>query len=226
LKSVFSDDFFEIISTPLVSANGGIVGAVHIVKDITETEKARKELKQSEEELKEKTSNLEKTNIALKVLLERNEREKSGIEENLFYNIKVMVLPYLEKLKATLSNPRQLRLTNVLETNLFEIVSAFSRKMALEFIELTPKELVVVHLIRLGKSNKEIAEVEGISIRTVEFYRESIRKKLGLANKKINLRDYLRELEKDKSAMIEREAGAAVVTQDSSKPPRSGRHHS
>ncbi|MFH1078908.1 MAG: cache domain-containing protein [Pseudomonadota bacterium] len=224
LKSLHSDDFFETISTPLFSAEGAIVGAVHLVKDITEAKKTQNELKQREEELKEKTRNLEETNIALKVLLERNERDKTYMEENLLYNLKAMVLPYIEKLKVALSTPRQQRLMSAMETNLFEIVSPFSRKMSLEFIELTPKELEVAQLIRLGKSNKEITEVQGISIRTVEFYRESIRKKMGIANRKVNLRDYLRELEKDRTILANRAHEAAGATPNSSGSLPTGRH--
>ncbi|MBN1827596.1 MAG: PAS domain-containing protein [Deltaproteobacteria bacterium] len=224
LKSFYSDDFFEIISTPLVSAEGGIVGAVHIVKDITEAKKTQNELQRREEELKEKTRNLEETNIALKVLLERNERDKSGMEENLLYNVKALVLPYLDKLKATLSTPRQQRLMSAVETNLYEIASTFSRKMAFEFIQLTPKEVEAAHLIRLGKTNKEIADVQGISIRTVEFYRESIRKKMGIANRKVNLRDYLRELEKDSNVMVGEPASAGATPGSSKSFPTDRRN--
>ena len=57
---------------------------------------------------------------------------------------------------------------------------------------LTGKELRVADLIRMDASSKEIAKVMNISPRTVEAHRENIRKKLGLANMKVNLQSYLK----------------------------------
>ena len=59
---------------------------------------------------------------------------------------------------------------------------------------LTGKELRVADLIRMDASSKEIAAVMNISPRTVEAHRENIRKKLGLANVKINLQSYLKTI--------------------------------
>lgn len=59
---------------------------------------------------------------------------------------------------------------------------------------LTGKELRVADLIRMDASSKEIAKVMNISPRTVEAHRENIRKKLGLANVKINLQSYLKTI--------------------------------
>jgi len=59
---------------------------------------------------------------------------------------------------------------------------------------LTGKELRVADLIRMDASSKEIAKVMNISPRTVEAHRENIRKKLGLANVKINLQSYLKSI--------------------------------
>lgn len=59
---------------------------------------------------------------------------------------------------------------------------------------LTGKELRVADLIRMDASSKEIAHIMNISPRTVEAHRENIRKKLGLANAKINLQGYLKTI--------------------------------
>jgi DNA-binding CsgD family transcriptional regulator len=58
----------------------------------------------------------------------------------------------------------------------------------------SPNELQVANLIRQGKTSKEVARLLNLSIRTVDSYRDSIRKKLGLKNKKVNLRTYLASL--------------------------------
>jgi DNA-binding CsgD family transcriptional regulator len=56
---------------------------------------------------------------------------------------------------------------------------------------LTPRELEVAHLVKQGKSNKQIAELLDISVRSVESHRRMIRRKLGLRGKDRNLRSFL-----------------------------------
>ncbi|MBU4394727.1 MAG: helix-turn-helix transcriptional regulator, partial [Proteobacteria bacterium] len=60
-------------------------------------------------------------------------------------------------------------------------------------IGLTPKELLVTDMIRHGKSSADIAKLLNLTIRTVEVYRNTIRKKLKICGKKINLHGYLKE---------------------------------
>jgi DNA-binding NarL/FixJ family response regulator len=53
-------------------------------------------------------------------------------------------------------------------------------KMGVEDVVLTPRERETVQLIAEGKSNKEIAAVFGISVKTVETHRATIMRKLRL----------------------------------------------
>jgi len=53
-------------------------------------------------------------------------------------------------------------------------------RMGVEDTALTPRERETVQLIAEGKSNKEIADVFGISIKTVETHRAAIMRKLRL----------------------------------------------
>ncbi len=50
---------------------------------------------------------------------------------------------------------------------------------------------MVDDLVRQGKTSKDISEMLNISLRTVETYRNNLRKKLGINKKKISLRTYL-----------------------------------
>ena len=61
---------------------------------------------------------------------------------------------------------------------------------------MTAKELQVATLVREGKANKEIADLMSVSLNTIEIHRYNLRKKLGLRNKKVNLRSYLLSLNK------------------------------
>jgi DNA-binding NarL/FixJ family response regulator len=47
---------------------------------------------------------------------------------------------------------------------------------------LTEREKELVHLLALGNSNKEVAEMLGISVKTVETHRAAVMRKLGLTS--------------------------------------------
>jgi DNA-binding CsgD family transcriptional regulator len=53
----------------------------------------------------------------------------------------------------------------------------------------------IAGLIRQGKTTKEMASVLNLSSRTVETHRKNIRKKLGLRDRKANLRTKLLSLQ-------------------------------
>ncbi len=78
-----------------------------------------------------------------------------------------------------------------LEDHLQDILSPFLRNLGTRHLNLTPKEIQVASLIREGRTSKEIAEVLGVSARAVDFHRANIRIKLGLKNKKANMRSFL-----------------------------------
>jgi DNA-binding CsgD family transcriptional regulator len=56
---------------------------------------------------------------------------------------------------------------------------------------MAPRELQIVHRIRQNKASKEMADLMGLSIKTIESYRENIRKKLGIKNRKKILNKFI-----------------------------------
>ena len=160
-------------------------------KEIAERRDAEKVLRDREAELEMEKANLEEANTALKVLLKRREVDKRELEEQVLYNIKELVLPYLDKLKKAPPAERHDAYISILESNLSDITCAFSRRLSLEFYGLTTSELKVANFIRQGRKSHQISAMLGLSIRTVEAYRQSIRRKLRLQNKKVNLRTFL-----------------------------------
>ena len=179
-----------ILSTKLVDFDEGksILG---IMTDITERKRAEKALEEKEKELRGKARNLEEVNTALKVLLREREQDKTIIEEKVFANMKELVLPYLEKIKETTLNSHQRACIDLLESNLKEIISPFAAKLTSKYLGLTPTEIKVANLVKEGKTTKEIAQFMNSSHKTIEFHRDNVRKKLGIKNKKVNLRTYL-----------------------------------
>ncbi len=149
----------------------------------------------SEEQLRLKTENLEEVNTALKVLLRQLEEDKMDLKAKILSNIRELVLPHVNNLKKGNPSARQLSLLNIVEANLNTITSSFLQQLKLQYYNLTPREIEVATHVKEGRSIKEIAELLAISIGAVEFHRISLRKKLGLKDKRANLRLHLLSLQ-------------------------------
>jgi PAS domain S-box-containing protein len=179
----FSQEEAEILTT-IANALAGVIAR----KQIDDA------LKQREKELETKTSNLEEMNSALKVLLQRREDDRKELEEKVLSNVNELVVHYLEKLKNTRLDRTQSGYVDILESNLNSIISPFSRALSGKYLNLTPVEIEVADLVRQGRSTKEMAQVLNVSTRTIEFHRQNIRNKLGIKQKKANLRTHLLSL--------------------------------
>ena len=146
-------------------------------------QKAHDELERRVEErtrkLEVQKNSLEEINIAMNVLLKKREEDKIELQDNILSNVKTLIEPYMNKLKRSSLPQGQKTLINILESNLNEIVSPFSRKLSSKLLNLTPSEIQVANLVKEGKTSKEIAGILNISGKTVGFHRENIRKKLG-----------------------------------------------
>lgn len=159
--------------------------------EIAERKKAEAGLIKRTSQLDLKSQTLEEANIALRVILKAREEDKNELESKVLANMKRLVLPCLEKLgESSLDKSQQACLAD-LRVNLEDIVSPFSQHLSSPLLNLTPREIQVANQVKEGRSNKEIAGFFNISLRTVEFHRENIRKKIGLVNKKVNLRSQL-----------------------------------
>lgn len=143
------------------------------------------------EDLKNQSERLQEVNTALKVLLDQRQQDRSDFESSLLGNVKHLILPYIEKLKRSRLDEGQSLYLAILESHLGEIMSPFLRRLSSDFIGFTMTEMHVAELIRQGKTSKEIAELVGTSERAVHFHRQNIRGKLGLKQKKTNLRSHL-----------------------------------
>ena len=163
-------------------------------REIAERKRSEDTLKAKRKELKMQSETLGEANTALRVLLKRREEDKIELEEKVLLNVKELVVPFLERLKKSGLDVIQMGYASVLESNLDDIISPFSRRLSLTFLNLTPSETQVANLVKHGKTTKEIAELLKVSRRTVESHRESIRGKIGIKNEKANLRTFLSSL--------------------------------
>jgi PAS domain S-box-containing protein len=135
-------------------------------------------------------------NAALRVLLKQREADKIELEHSVLTSVKELVMPHVQELKKCLSGYNELTHLHILESNLLGILSPFAQRLSLQCLNLTPKEIQVADLIKEGKTTKEIARLMNISRFAIDTHRAHLRKKLGLTQKKANLRTYLSSLSK------------------------------
>ena len=179
-----------IITTKLINY-AGAQSILGIITDITERKAAEKALQIKDQKLERQAKNLEEVNTALKVLLERREKEKTEMKETLLANIKKLVFPYIEKLENKGLNEDTQTFVNIIKSNINDLISPLASNLSSKYFALTPCEIEIADLIKQGKTSKEIASMLSVSPKAVSFHRGNLRKKLGLVNKKINLRTYL-----------------------------------
>lgn len=141
-----------------------------------------------------KTENLEQVNVALTVLLRKRTQDKKELEEQMLANVKMLIAPHLEKLKKSKMTSEQEVYLGTIETNLNNIMSPFLHRLSLHQFNYTPTEIRVANMIKDGMTSKDIAESMNLSLETISNHRKHIRKKSGIANKKVNLRTALLSL--------------------------------
>jgi DNA-binding CsgD family transcriptional regulator len=131
----------------------------------------------------------------LKIVLQQKENGRVEFENKVLNSLKILVEPYLDKLKISSKNTSQKNFIEIIETNLKEITTLFSVELSSGYINLTKSELQVADLIKKDFSNKEIAEQLNMAVETVSSHRKHIRKKLEITNKKTNLGSLLKSLQ-------------------------------
>lgn len=167
---------------------------VEVKKRTAELESAVELLQKAETDLRSYAQELEESNTTLKVLLKQRESDEREFQNNMLANIKHLIIPYIEKLKMSRATTEERSYLDIIESNLKEIVSPFSARLSVLYLDLTPREIMIADLIKDGKQDKEIMAILNISLDTVKAHRKNIRKKLGIYNKRINLRTKLLSL--------------------------------
>ena len=162
--------------------------------DITEWKEAERGLKKREKELRIKSRSLEELNTTLRVLLKEREGDREELEGKVLSNVQAFVLPYVDKLRRGRLDTKAIAYVDIMESNLVDIISPFSRKISLKYRHLTPKEIQIANFIKEGKTSKEIADLLNVSKSAVDIHRYRLRNKLGLNKVKANLRSHLATL--------------------------------
>jgi DNA-binding NtrC family response regulator/DNA-binding CsgD family transcriptional regulator len=159
-----------------------------VLEDVTRRNNAEEALETRE---KEETENPEDANAALKPPVAHGHQDQEILQDTVLANIKDLVFPYIQRVRSGRLTESQTAYMDMIESSLNHVISPLLQKMRGAYSRLTPTEIQVADMIRNGKTTKEIAKLLNVSAGTVEGHRNSIRKKLGLSNKKANLQSYL-----------------------------------
>jgi DNA-binding NarL/FixJ family response regulator len=155
--------------------------------------RAEKELRAANEKLIADGKSLENKNIAMREVLASFEEEKQATKRQILTNVEEALLPLLTRIREG-TEPSHQKLVDLLEQYLKDITSPFIDELKLSFSKLTPRELEICRMIKVGRPSKEIAGILNVSLLTVHKHREQIRRKLGIKNSRTNLSSYLQSL--------------------------------
>ena len=164
-----------------------------LTRTVDELKTAMQALLVKENELQEKNRELLDINTTLNTMLKRRDKEHREIRTEIAAKTAETVLPLLKKAQAQASGSTKDYMETA-QANLLDVFSKHPHDSVLTYAKLAPRELQIVHYIRQNKGSKEMADLMGLSIRTIESYRENIRKKLGMKNQKKSLKKFLTSL--------------------------------
>ncbi|MBF0362561.1 MAG: PAS domain S-box protein [Oligoflexia bacterium] len=173
-----------------------------IVHDITSKKEAEWELHRSNQELAEAHLKLqeiideknkyivksEEYNQTLKMSLAEAKENKIDSDRTIFKKISNEIIPLLNKLKKC-SDVDKL-IVNIIEEKLYGLIDS-DKDIPLTEGRMTVSEHKIISMIKSGFILKEIAKELNLSEHTVYNHVGNIRKKLGIRNKKINLKAFL-----------------------------------
>jgi len=180
---------------PFLKEERNLLNAVaEVLGKIIERKDAELQILALQKELVQKTTNLEQTNTALNIMLKNREEEIRRNENMIALHVNTVIIPYLQKVLTTGSRDVLATYVSLIEKNLAELSKTHITHYPDLYLHLTPTEMKITDLIVENKSTTEIATLLHLSDSTVNFHRKNIRRKLGLANKRTNLRTYLQGL--------------------------------
>lgn len=162
-------------------------------QDISERKAMEETLRSTNELLARERHALLDKNIALKEILGQSKDEANQVRLSMQSNIDKLILPILAKLREKSRESDRVNL-DLLESQISDISSPFLRDIESRFVQLTPRETEICNMIKNGLQSKEIGPALGISVRTVEKFRQKIRDKLRVDGRNTNLTTFLRSI--------------------------------
>jgi PAS domain S-box-containing protein len=182
------------IRSCLVSAErieiGGRNCILAVARDVTREREREAQLRELSETLRRDQVEFVRKNVALNEVLQHIEVEKQGYRHEIAANVDNLLRPMLRKLSDLGRLER--RDIEFLQRSLDEVTGRHIDQYRNNVSKLTPRELDILEMIRVGRSSKQIADALGLSSQTIHKHRQSIRRKLQIDHREINLATFLR----------------------------------
>jgi PAS domain S-box-containing protein len=169
---------------------GGRACILAVTRDVTQQKEQQKKLRELEETLRREQVDFVRKNVALNEVLQHIEQEKSIYRHEIATKMDGLLRPMLRKLQD--QGRLERRDVDLLERGLNETFGRDIDQFKNNMSKLTPRELDILEMIRSGRSSKQIADALDLSSQTVHKHRQSIRRKLQIDHREINLATYLR----------------------------------
>jgi len=153
----------------------------------------RRALEENRIKLEKARIELSEKDIVLDALAKNVDLIKFNTQQALAKRLKSEVIPHLEEIKNEKKIEKICSIAELILMKIRMLIPAASNPYSSLFM-LTPMEIRIASMIKDGHKNKEIARMQNISLDTVKTHRRSIRGKLGLTNKDIDLVAYLQSI--------------------------------
>lgn len=168
-----------------------VIGAAVVAHDLTGKKTMIRDAIAQNKELELNLERLTESNRQLQQLLEGVLSDHERTESNAYCRVSESIAPYLRALKAEAGDSRTAVIADNIESTILNYKPKLDRKLYKLNPSLSAKERRIAHLIVEGKTSQEIADIIGKSVKTVEYYRSSLRRKLGLSGHRVSLRTFL-----------------------------------
>lgn len=169
--------------------------ALHLTQQqLMESELKNKALEQEQLQKQLAFKNKDLTNLTLDIS-RKNEFSNQLVQQlnDLAPYVPKTAKNYLNNIKLFVTNNLQINEElEVFQKNIEEINQDFYHKLLAQFPNLTPKDTELCGLIKLNRTNKEIAAIKNISVSSAKMSRYRLRKKLGLESGE-NIVHFLRD---------------------------------
>jgi PAS domain S-box-containing protein len=161
-----------------------------VTRDVTQQKEQEEKLRDLSETLRREQVDFVRKNVALNEVLQHIEQEKQVYRHEIASNLDNLLRPMLRKLRE--QGRLERRELDLLQRGLDEVTGQNIDQFKNNMSKLTPRELDILEMIRSGRSSKQIADALDLSSQTVHKHRQSIRRKLQIDHREINLATYLR----------------------------------
>lgn len=174
------------IATSRIELKTGPVIQV-LLKDITK----RKELERS---LLHEKNQAQEMNITLRNVLVSISDKNLEHRQKLINQVQKTILPALDRIEKETDHKLRERYIDIIKDHLLLLCGESQNENNLYLYKLSPTELKICQSVQNGSSTKEIAEMMGVSVDTIQTHRKNIRKKLGLRGSDKSLYNFLNSL--------------------------------